>query len=165
LGFAHLDLPNGQRLGIIDVPGHERFIKNMVAGASTIDMVAMIIAADEGVMPQTREHMDICTLLGINKGLVALTKIDMVDEEWLELVTEDIREFLKGTFLDGAPILPVSSTTGQGVPELIRTLETLSAEVEERSAAEFFAFRGSGFSRILNRDSGTPSGSLAVGMQ
>ena len=92
LGFAHLDLPNGQRLGIIDVPGHERFIKNMVAGASTIDMVAMIIAADEGVMPQTREHLDICTLLGINKGLVALTKIDMVDEEWLDLVTEDIRE-------------------------------------------------------------------------
>ena len=87
LGFAHLDLPNGQRLGIIDVPGHERFIKNMVAGASTIDMVAMIIAADEGVMPQTREHLDICTLLGISKGLVALTKIDMVEEDWLELVT------------------------------------------------------------------------------
>ena len=167
LGFAHLDLPSGQRLGIIDVPGHERFIKNMVAGASTIDMVAMIIAADEGVMPQTREHMDICTLLGIHKGLVALTKIDMVDEEWLELVTEDIREFLKGTFLEGAPILPVSSTTGQGVPEFIRILETLSAEVEERSAAGIFrlpvdrVFTMKGFGTVIT---GTAiSGSLSVG--
>ena len=95
LGFAYLDLPSGQRLGIIDVPGHERFIKNMVAGASTIDLVALIIAADEGIMPQTREHLDICTLLGIKKGLVALTKIDMVEEDWLDLVQEDIKEFLK----------------------------------------------------------------------
>jgi len=98
-------------------------------------MVALIIAADEGVMPQTREHLDICTLLGIKKGLIALTKIDMVEEDWLDLVTEDIREFLKGTFLEGVPILPVSSTTGQGVPEFIATLEKLASEVEERSAA------------------------------
>ena len=105
LGFASLDLPNGQHVGIVDVPGHEKFVKNMVAGATGIDIVVMVIAADEGVMPQTREHMEICTLLGIKHGFVALTKIDMVDEEWLELVTEDIRDFTVGTFLEEAPIV------------------------------------------------------------
>ncbi len=169
LGFAYLDLPNGQRLGIIDVPGHERFIKNMVAGASTIDLVALIIAADEGVMPQTREHLDICSLLGIKKGLVALTKIDMVEDDWLDLVQEDIKEFLKGTFLEGAPILPVSSTAGQGIPELIGVLERLSAEVEERSSAGIFrlpvdrVFTMKGFGTVIT---GTAiSGSLSVGDQ
>lgn len=169
LGFAYLDLPNGQRLGIIDVPGHERFIKNMVAGASTIDLVALIIAADEGVMPQTREHLDICSLLGIKKGLVALTKIDMVEEDWLELVQEDIKEFLKGTFLEGAPILPVSSSTGQGIPELIKVLERLSSEVEERSSTGIFrlpvdrVFTMRGFGTVIT---GTAvSGSLSVGDQ
>ena len=98
-------LPGGALVGIVDVPGHEKFIKNMVAGASGIDLVAMIIAADEGVMPQTREHMDICTLLGINYGLVLLTKIDLVDEELLELVMEDVRDFTRGTFLEDAPVL------------------------------------------------------------
>ena len=87
LGFASIDLPSGQHLGIVDVPGHEKFVKNMVAGATGIDIVAMVIAADEGVMPQTREHMEICSLLGIRYGFVALTKTDMVDEEWLEMVT------------------------------------------------------------------------------
>ena len=110
LGFASLDLPSGQHLGIVDVPGHEKFVKNMVAGATGIDIVVMVIAADEGVMPQTREHMEICTLLGIRHGFVALTKIDLVDEEWLELAQEDVREFAAGTFLDGAPIVPVSAT-------------------------------------------------------
>ncbi|MBI5602621.1 MAG: selenocysteine-specific translation elongation factor [Deltaproteobacteria bacterium] len=169
LGFAYLDLPSGQRLGIIDVPGHERFIKNMVAGASTIDLVALIIAADEGVMPQTREHLDICSLLGIKKGLVALTKIDMVEDDWLDLVQEDIKEFLKGTFLEGAPILPVSSTTGQGIPELTGLLERLSAEVEERSSAGIFrlpvdrVFTMKGFGTVIT---GTAiSGSLSVGDQ
>jgi selenocysteine-specific elongation factor len=169
LGFAHLDLPNGQRLGIIDVPGHERFIKNMVAGASTIDLVALIIAADEGVMPQTREHLDICSLLGIKKGLVALTKIDMVEEDWRDLVQEDIREFLKGTFLEGAPILPVSSSTGQGIQELTAVLEKLAADVEERSSAGIFrlpvdrVFTMHGFGTVLT---GTAiSGSLAVSDQ
>ena len=100
LGFAALDLPSGQHLGIVDVPGHEKFIKNMVAGATGIDIVVMVIAADEGVMPQTREHMEICTLLGIRHGMVAVTKIDMVDEEWLELALEDIRDFVRGTFLE-----------------------------------------------------------------
>ncbi len=169
LGFAFLDLPNGQRLGIIDVPGHERFIKNMVAGASTIDLVALIIAADEGVMPQTREHLDICSLLGIKKGLVALTKIDMVERDWLELVQEDIKEFLKGTFLEGAPILPVSSTTGQGISELTAVLERLLAEVEERPSAGIFrlpvdrVFTMRGFGTVIT---GTAiSGSLSVGDQ
>ncbi len=169
LGFAYLDLPNGQRLGIIDVPGHERFIKHMVAGASTIDLVALIIAADEGVMPQTREHLDICSLLGIKKGLVALTKIDMVEEDWLDLVQEDIKAFLTGTFLEGALILPVSSTTGQGIPECVSVLERLSTEVEERSSAGIFrlpvdrVFTMRGFGTVVT---GTAiSGSLSVGDQ
>ena len=109
LGFASLDLPNGQHVGIVDVPGHEKFVKNMVAGATGIDIVVMVIAADEGVMPQTREHMEICTLLGIKHGFVALTKIDMVDEEWLELALEDVRDFTAGTFLENTPIVPVSA--------------------------------------------------------
>ncbi|MEW6185588.1 MAG: selenocysteine-specific translation elongation factor [Thermodesulfobacteriota bacterium] len=169
LGFAFLDLPNGQRLGIIDVPGHERFIKNMVAGASTIDLVALIIAADEGVMPQTREHLDICSLLGIKKGLVALTKIDLVEEDWLELVQEDIKAFLKGTFLEQAPMVPVSSATGQGLPELAALLEKLSTEVEEKSSAGIFrlpvdrVFTMHGFGTVIT---GTAvSGSLTVGDQ
>jgi len=110
----------------------------MVAGATGIDLVAMVIAADEGVMPQTREHMEICTLLGIRHGLVVLTKTDMVDAEWLDLVTEDIREFVRGSFLEGKPIVPVSGITGEGIPEFIRTLESLSAEVSPRSSAGLF---------------------------
>ena len=103
LGFASMDLPSGQHLGIVDVPGHEKFVKTMVAGATGIDMVVMVIAADEGIMPQTREHMEICTLLNIQHGLVVLTKRDMVDEEWLELVTEDVRSFAAGSFLEDCP--------------------------------------------------------------
>lgn len=118
LGFAWLDLPDGRRLGIIDVPGHERFVKNMVAGAAGIDCMLLVIAADEGVMPQTREHLDICTLLGIRNGIVALTKKDMVDADWLAMVTEDVAANLKGTFLEGAPILPVSSATGEGLEQI-----------------------------------------------
>ena len=118
LGFAFCDLPGGGRLGIVDVPGHEKFVKNMVAGASGIDFVMLVVAADEGVMPQTREHLEICSLLGIKHGLVAVTKIDMVDPELLELAVEDISEFLKGTFLEGAPLFPVSSQTGEGVDKL-----------------------------------------------
>lgn len=138
LGFAALDLPGGIHLGIVDVPGHEKFIKNMVAGASGIDMVTMIIAADEGIMPQTREHLEICTLLGIRHGLIVLTKIDMVDEEWRELVTEDIREFVKGTFLEDAPVAPVSSVTGEGIPDLIQALADLCAGLAERKPAGLF---------------------------
>ena len=112
LGFAWLDLGNGDRLGIVDVPGHERFVKNMVAGAAGIDMVMLVIAADEGVMPQTREHLEICSLLGIREGFVVLTKKDMVDADWLGLVKEDVRNFLRGSFLENAPVLTVSAVTG-----------------------------------------------------
>jgi len=131
LGFASLSLPGGQIVGIVDVPGHERFVKNMVAGAAGIDLVAMVIAADEGVMPQTREHMQICSLLGIRKGVVVVTKIDMVDRDWLELVQEDIRAFLKGTFLEGMPVVPVSAFTGEGIPELLNAIERSIEEIQE----------------------------------
>jgi len=118
LGFAHMLLPNGELLGIIDVPGHERFVKNMVSGASGIDFVMLVISAEEGVMPQTREHLDICSILGIKHGLVVLTKIDMVDQEWLELAIEDTKDFLKNSFLEHAPIFTVSSLTGLGIDKL-----------------------------------------------
>jgi len=138
LGFAHFDLPGGGRIGIVDVPGHERFVKHMVAGAGGIDIVALIIAADEGVMPQTREHLDICTLLGVERGLVVLTKIDLVDPELSELAVEDIKAFTKGTFLEGAPVIPVSATTGEGIPQLTAALEQLVAQVEERASDGLF---------------------------
>lgn len=138
LGFAALDLPSGQHLGIVDVPGHEKFVKNMVAGATGIDIVVMVIAADEGVMPQTREHMEICTLLGVEHGFVALTKTDLVDEEWLELALEDVRDFSVGTFLDSVPIMPVSSTTGQGLKQFIQTLDEMTGQVPERSRSNLF---------------------------
>jgi selenocysteine-specific elongation factor len=129
LGFAHLTCEDGTEVGVIDVPGHERFVRNMLAGVGGIDLVMLVIAADEGVMPQTREHLAICQLLCIKDGLVALTKADLVDEDWMELVTEDTREFLKGTFLEGKPIVPVSAKTGQGIDELRRVLATLVARV------------------------------------
>jgi len=132
LGFASLTLPNGRRLGVVDVPGHEKFVKNMVAGATGIDLVAMIIAADEGIMPQTKEHMEICSLLGIKHGIVALTKIDMVEEDWLDLVIEEITEFTKETFLENAPIIPVSSTTGAGIDEFAAALENIAEKIPER---------------------------------
>ncbi len=138
LGFAPLVLPGGQRLGVVDVPGHERFVKNMVAGAGGIDMVLLVIAADEGVMPQTREHLDICTLLGVKRGLVALTKIDLVDGDWLSLVQEDIREFLKGTFLEGSPMIPLSVATNTGLQELITAIEDVSSGIEQSTDAGVF---------------------------
>lgn len=125
LGFAFLDLPCGHRLGIVDVPGHEKFVKNMVAGASGIDLVAFVIAADEGIMPQTREHFEICRLLGVDKGLIVLTKKDMVEAEWLELVEEEVREFFKDSFLADAPMLSVSSVTGEGIAEVKDVLDDL----------------------------------------
>jgi selenocysteine-specific elongation factor len=138
LGFAAIDLPSGQHLGIVDVPGHEKFIKNMVAGATGIDMVIMVIAADEGVMPQTVEHLEICSLLGIPYGLVALTKTDMVDEEWLELVIDDIRSFTQGTFLEDQPIQPVSSATREGLDDLLQALDQLAAKIPERPPTSIF---------------------------
>ncbi len=109
LGFAYLDVPAGPRCGVIDVPGHERFVRQMIAGASGIDLVMLVVAADEGVMQQTREHFDICKLLGIARGLVVITKVDLVDAEWLELVESDVRDFVRGSFLDGAPVLHFSA--------------------------------------------------------
>lgn len=129
LGFAHLATEDGTQVGVIDVPGHERFVRNMLAGVGGIDLVMLVIAADEGVMPQTREHLAICQLLEVKEGLVALTKTDLVDTDWLELVVEDTREFLKGTFLEGKPIVPVSAKTGSGLDELKKTLQTLVARV------------------------------------
>jgi selenocysteine-specific elongation factor len=132
LGFAFLDLPGAPPVGIVDVPGHERFVKNMVAGATGIDLVMLVVAADEGVMPQTTEHMEICTLLDVRHGLIALTKTDLVDEEWLELVQEDIRTFTQDTFLEEAPLLPVSAVTGQGLDALREALAALCAVIPER---------------------------------
>jgi selenocysteine-specific elongation factor len=138
LGFTFLELPSGIRMGIIDVPGHEKFVKHMVAGVWGIDLVALIIATDEGVMPQTREHLDICRLLGVKKGLIILTKIDLVDQDLLGLVKEEVTEIVKDTFLKDAPILPVSSITREGIPQLISALDRLSEEVEERSTGGLF---------------------------
>jgi selenocysteine-specific elongation factor len=167
LGFASLDLPSGKHLGIVDVPGHEKFVKNMVAGATGIDIVAMVIAADEGVMPQTREHMEICTLLGVQHGLIAMTKTDMVDEEWLELALEDIREFSQGTFLEDAPILPVSSMTGEGIPELITALDEIAGQIPQRRPSNLFrlpidrVFTMKGFGTVITGS--LVSGKIAVG--
>lgn len=128
LGFTYFDLKNGDRVGIIDVPGHERFINNMVAGVVGMDMVMLVIAADEGIMPQTREHMDILGQLGIEKSIVVLNKCDLVDEDWLELVKEEIAEELSGSFLEGAPVVEVSAATGEGIPKLVETIEKLTEE-------------------------------------
>jgi selenocysteine-specific elongation factor len=125
LGFAHLTLPSGERLGIVDVPGHEKFIRHMVAGAGGIDLVALIIAADESIMPQTREHMQILTLLGVQAGLVVITKIDMVEPEMVDLVKEEVRDFVGGTFLAGCPVIGVSSVTGDGIDTLRATLDEM----------------------------------------
>ena len=125
LGFAYLDLPNGDKAGIIDVPGHEKFVKNMLAGAGGIDLALLVVAADEGFMPQTKEHLGILSLLGIPEGLIVLTKKDMVDEDWMEVVCDDIRSEVKGTFLENAPILPVSSYTGEGIDELRQAIVTM----------------------------------------
>ncbi|HSR13291.1 MAG TPA: selenocysteine-specific translation elongation factor, partial [Thermodesulfobacteriota bacterium] len=138
LGFTFLSLPSGQRVSVVDVPGHEKFVHHMVAGATGLDIVALIIAADEGVMPQTREHLDICKLLRVKKGLVALTKTDMVEKDWLDLVREEVREFVKGTFLEGAAIIPVSSVTGEGIPALVAEIDRLAREVEERPGEGLF---------------------------
>ena len=133
-GFARLDWPDGTQAGIVDVPGHEKFIKNMLAGAGGIDLAMLVIAADEGVMPQTVEHLDILSLLGVQGGLVVLTKAELVDDDWLELVRGQALELTEGTFLEGAPILSVSAVTGQGIPELRDALYRLVQEAREKSA-------------------------------
>lgn len=132
LGFTYLNLPDGESVGIIDVPGHKDFINTMVGGASGIDCVMLVIAADSGIMPQTIEHMQIINALGISKGVVALTKSDLVDEELIELATMEIQEFLSKTKLKNAPVVPVSALTGKGLDILTNTIQGLIAEVEER---------------------------------
>ena len=133
LGFAFFDLPNGDRAGIVDVPGHEKFIHNMVAGVVGMDMVLLVIAADEGIMPQTKEHMDILHLLGIQKCIVVLNKMDLVDPEWLELMEEEVRDQLQDTFLKDAPVVKVSSVTGEGLKELTDEIVKMeTSEVQEK---------------------------------
>jgi len=167
LGFAPLTLADGRKIGIVDVPGHEKFVKNMVAGAGGIDLVVMVIAADEGVMPQTREHLEICDLLGIKRGLVALTKTDMVDAEWTNLVQEDIRNFLKNTFLENSPIIPLSSTTGDGLQDFLTALGEILSTLDERRDSGLFrlpvdrVFTMKGFGTVVT---GTlASGKINVG--
>src|SRR5437868_7410310 len=132
LGFAWLKLPGGREVSIVDVPGHESFIKNMLAGVGGIDAALLVIAADEGIMPQTREHLAILDLLHVQRGIVVLTKADLVDEEWLELVREEVAEYLLPTTLAHAPIVPVSAYTMQGIPDLLTQLEQMLATSQER---------------------------------
>ncbi|MDR0827978.1 MAG: selenocysteine-specific translation elongation factor, partial [Desulfovibrio sp.] len=138
LGFAELALPNGRSLSVVDVPGHEKFVRTMVAGATGVDFVLLVVAADEGVMPQTREHMEICSLLGIRSGVVALTKIDAVDAEMLALAEEDIASFLKATVLESAPVIPVSARTGQGLDILRQTLVDIEASLSPVRSQDLF---------------------------
>jgi len=138
LGFAHLDLGANLQLGFIDVPGHERFIKNMLAGVGGIDLVLFVIAADESIKPQTREHFDICRLLGIRRGIIALTKSDLVDDDILGLVRLEVEEMAAGSFLEGAPIIPVSSVTGAGLDQLRSALSGAAAEASEKNASGYF---------------------------
>lgn len=134
LGFARLELPSGRAMGVVDVPGHEKFVRQMVAGATGVDLVLLCIAADDGVMPQTREHLAILDLLGVDRGVVALTKADLVDEEWAGLVADDISALLASTTLAGAPVVPVSARTGAGLPQLLAALDELAEEAPSRHA-------------------------------
>ncbi len=138
LGFAHLDFDNELRIAFIDVPGHERFVKNMLAGSTGIDAVMLVIAADESIKPQTREHFDICRLLGVNRGLVALTKCDLVDRDILDLVRLEIQEFVAGSFLEGAPVVGVSARTGEGLEELKGALAQIGREASAKPQNALF---------------------------
>ena len=138
LGFAHYKFGDDLMVGIVDVPGHEKFVRHMVAGAWGIDMALLIVAADEGVMPQTREHIDICELLGLQRGIVVITKKDLVDDDMVELVKEDIEDFLKGRALEGSPIIPVSSTTGENIDLLKETIQKAAQGINERSKEGIF---------------------------
>ena len=155
LGFAHLELAKDLRIGFIDVPGHERFVRNMLAGAAGIDAVLFVIAADESIKPQTREHFEICRLLGVKAGVIVLTKADLADPEIVELVKLEVDDFTAGSFLEGAPKVAVSSTTGAGLDELRRELERVVRAVEEKSAGGCFrlpidrAFSMKGFGTVV----------------
>ncbi|MFT7667851.1 MAG: selenocysteine-specific elongation factor [Planctomycetota bacterium] len=167
LGFAPLELPDGRLVGIVDVPGHERFIKNMVAGASGIDLVVLVVAADDGVMPQTREHLSIMELMGVSRGMICLTKVDMVEEELIELAEEDVRESIAGTFLDDAPIFRISALKGIGMDAFKEALFKAAMEVEPRATDGVFRmpvqriFSSKGFGTVIT---GIPvSGTLSIG--
>jgi selenocysteine-specific elongation factor len=155
LGFAHLQISQNLRVAFIDVPGHERFIKNMLAGVGGIDLVLFVIAADESIKPQTREHFDICRLLGIRRGIVVLTKADLVDNDILELVRLEVDEFVRGSFLESATVIPVSSTTGAGIAELRSELDTIAAGIHEKDSSQYFrlpidrAFSMRGFGTVI----------------
>ncbi|MFA7412099.1 MAG: selenocysteine-specific translation elongation factor, partial [Tissierellaceae bacterium] len=136
LGFTYFDLPSNQRAGIIDVPGHEKFIKNMLAGVIGIDIVLLVVAADEGIMPQTLEHLHILDLLGIKKGFLVLTKTDLVDEEWIDMVEDEVRNEIRGTFLEDSPMIRVSSTTRTGIDKVIELIDKYARELEERDARD-----------------------------
>ena len=138
LGFAYYRLSDTLRIGIVDVPGHEKFIRHMVAGAWGIDMVLLVVAADEGVMPQTREHLDICELLGLKNGIIVITKKDLVDAEMLELVTEDVQDFIAGRSLEGASVIPVSATTGENLDILKDAIEKMASGIDDRSRKGVF---------------------------
>ncbi|TME54890.1 MAG: selenocysteine-specific translation elongation factor [Chloroflexi bacterium] len=125
LGFAHMTMPSGREIGIVDVPGHARFMRNMLAGAHGLDAVLLVVASDEGVMPQTREHLDVIDLLDVRSGIVVLTKVDLVDGDWLSLVKEEVRAAVKGTSLEKAAMVAVSSVSGEGLPELVATLDAM----------------------------------------
>jgi len=166
LGFAYLDYPDGLTIGIVDVPGHERLVKNMLAGAGGIDLVLLVIAADEGIMPQSREHLHICNLLKIKSGLIAITKTDLVEEEWLELLEDDIKKFVKGTFLEGTAIVPVSSKTMHNIDFLKEKIRDVALHVEPKPTRGLFrlpidrVFTLKGFGTVVT---GTAvSGSLSL---
>lgn len=168
LGFSHLELPNGDSLGIVDVPGHRDFVHNMVGGASGIDFVLMVIAANSGIMPQTIEHLNIMRILGIRHGLIALTKVDLVEEsELLELIRAEVFEFTQGTFLEDAPVVEISSTTGQGMDELISAITVISSRTTPKPSKGLFRmfvdriFSVSGFGTVVTGSAG--SGTLKIG--
>ena len=166
IGFAHLDLPPFH-LGVVDVPGHERFIKNMLAGATGVDLRLLVVAADDSVMPQTREHLEILRLLGLRHGVVALTKTDLVDADTREVVELEIRELIQGTFLENAPIIATSAHTGAGVPELKAAVADACRKVEDRGGREWFrlaidrAFVVQGHGTVVTGS--VTSGNLRVG--
>jgi selenocysteine-specific elongation factor len=166
LGFADLAYPGGLKVGIVDVPGHERLVKNMLAGAGGIDIVLMVIAADEGIMPQSREHLDICNLLKVKRGLIVITKSDLVEEDWIGLVKDEVSKFAQGTFLEGAEMVAVSSKTGHNIDLLKEKIEELALYVEPKSVNGVFRlpvdriFTLKGFGTVIT---GTAiSGSISV---
>ncbi|MFQ3574481.1 MAG: selenocysteine-specific translation elongation factor, partial [Thermodesulfovibrionales bacterium] len=168
LGFANLYYPDGITVGIVDVPGHEKLIKNMLAGAGGIDILLLVIAADEGVMPQTREHLAICNMLKIKTGIISITKIDTVEKDWLELVISDVRDFVKGTILENSEIVPVSSKTGQNIDILKDTIWNSAKGVRSKLVNSLFrlpidrVFTLKGFGTVVT---GTAlSGEIALDM-